>query len=190
MMARSARNNVLETKKGVPPGTTAIFSLRGPIGKTSAWVLWRVPSFPNLKVTAHFTRVNLLRITSSRPSINSATCWDPITVFDAPESKIPWVPWVANSMHCIGMAFGFDGTTGSFSVVGVLLKPFAKCDWHGCLVGLAKCELLNSKPLSPSLLTRDRMRSRACTSAGSFHIGWLLICDFLPKINPSWPFLW
>ena len=50
ILARMALIRVLETRKGVPPGTMATFNLRGPIGVTIASVLCNVPSFPNLKV--------------------------------------------------------------------------------------------------------------------------------------------
>ena len=87
--------NVLLMRNGVLPGTTAILSKRFPMGTTIAWLLVRVPWFPNLKVIWHLHRVSLSLRDWSRLQIRLFTWSDPITVLDAPKSNTPNVVWVA-----------------------------------------------------------------------------------------------
>ena len=99
ILAFRALNKVFDTKKGVFPGTTAIFKRNPWMGTTRACWLCNVPWFPNLNVTWHGTRISCFWISGWSPAISSLTCWLPITVLVAPRSTTPNVPWVAKHVN-------------------------------------------------------------------------------------------
>ena len=85
-----ARSSELDTRNGVPPGTTAICRRRLPRGTTKAEVASKVPWLPKQKVILQLHRFSWLRMLGSKWSMSSFTFWLPTTVFVAPVSNTPW----------------------------------------------------------------------------------------------------
>ena len=123
-------SNVLESKSGVPPGTIAIFKPNFPIGITNACWLSSVPWFPNLKVTSHLHRFTCRRTLGCKFLRKSESNWLPITVFVAPESRMPKAPCDAKN-------------TGSTVASLVVMAGSGHAGWNlsSDCIGLA-CSLL------------------------------------------------
>ena len=103
---------VLDSKKGVAPGTTAIFNLQPWMGTTNAYSLCKRPWLPNRNVRLQAQREILDWRSGLRFLMRSATNWLPITVLVAPKSTIPWLPWDAKYTACGEEWFDSCDTSG------------------------------------------------------------------------------
>ena len=144
-----------------PPGTIATFNNNGPTGITTAWLLWRVPWFPNRKVILQAHLESFWRTATSRLWISSATWSLPITVLLAPKSKMPWDPYVAKQMVASRTSDAGTWPTCFDSVSGLLAWTHVWC--FGCMsrcyLNVSASSILagaRSSLLRPQALRRSR----------------------------------
>ena len=115
IMAPNARRRVFDTRKGVAPSTTAIFSFMPARGTTIACAALRVPWLPKRNVISHDVLWTCCLTSGSKFLRKLETWWLPITVLVAPVSKIPHVSCDANHVSASAPAVSWIGlAAGAF----------------------------------------------------------------------------